>query len=51
MKRGYKESQLVELNNMQVEVIESIKETITTLDENYGVNRYIYSDLGGYILI
>ncbi|MDY6227979.1 MAG: hypothetical protein SPH93_09990 [Clostridium sp.] len=49
MKKIYKENQLLELNNIESEVIESIKETIDILNENYGENRDIESDLGGYI--
>ena len=51
MKKVYKESQLVELNNLSVEVIESIRETIAILDEAYGEERDIELDLGGYALI
>ena len=51
MKKVYKESQLNELNNIPVEVIESIKVTIDILNENYGFNRAIESDLGGYVVI
>ena len=51
MKKIYKENQLLEVNNIPSEVIESIKVTIDILNENYGVNRDIESDLGGYILI
>ncbi|MDZ4993697.1 hypothetical protein GNF80_12060 [Clostridium perfringens] len=51
MKKVYKESQLVELKNLQSEVIENIRETISVLDENYGVDRDIEADLGGYIFI
>lgn len=51
MKKVYKESQLVELKNLQSEVIERIKATIDILNENYGANRDIETDLGGYILI
>ena len=51
MKKVYKESQLLEVNNIPVEVIESIKVTIDILNENYGTNRDIESDLGGYVLI
>nr|WP_207746014.1 hypothetical protein [Clostridium sp. D53t1_180928_C8] len=36
---------------MPIEVIESIKVTIDILNENYGVNRAIESDLGGYVVI
>lgn len=51
MKKIYKESQLVELNNLPVEVIESIRGTVNILNESYGANRNIDNDLGGYIVI
>jgi len=51
VKKVYKESQLNELNNIPVEVIESIKVTIDILNENYGENRDIEADLGGYAVI
>ena len=51
MKKVYKESQLNELNNIPIEVIESIKVTIDILNENYGVDRNIEADLGGYLVI
>jgi len=51
VKKVYKESQLNELNNIPVEVIESIKVTIDILNENYGENRDIEADLGGYVFI
>ena len=47
MKKVYKESQLVELNNIPVEVIESIRETIAILSEAYGIDRDIEIHLGG----
>ena len=51
MKKIYKKNQLLEVNNMPIEVIESIKVTIDILNENYGFNRAIESDLGGYVVI
>ena len=51
MKKIYKENQLLELNNIPLEVIESMKVTIDILNENYGFNRAIESDLGGYVVI
>ena len=51
MKKVYKQSKLNELNNIPVEVIESIKVTIDILNENYGENRDIEADLGGYVVI
>lgn len=41
MKKIYKENQLLEVNNIPSEVIESIKVTIDILNENYGTNRDI----------
>ena len=51
MKKIYKKSQLLEVNNIPTEVIEGIKATIDVLNENYGANRDIESDLGGYVVI
>ena len=46
MKKVYKENQLLEVNNIPSEVIESIKITIDILNENYGADRDVESDLG-----
>ena len=51
MKKIYKESQLLELNNIPSEVIKSIKVTIDILNENYVEDRDVESDLGGYLVI
>lgn len=51
MKKIYKKSQLLEVNNIPTEVIEGIKATIDVLNENYGADRDIELDLGGYIVI
>ena len=51
MKKIFKENQLLEVNNITSETIESIKVTIDILNENYGVDRNIESDLGGYVVI
>ena len=51
MKKVYKESQLLEENNIPSEVIESMKVTIAILNESYGANRNIEADLGGYVVI
>ena len=51
MRKVYKENQILEVNNIPSEVIESIKVTIDILNENYGFNRAIESDLGGYVVI
>ena len=47
----YKEVHIKELERYALEIIKSIREMITVLDENYGVNRDIESDLGGYVVI
>ena len=51
MKKIYKENQLLKINNIPSEVIESIKITIYILNENYGESRDVESDLGGYVVI
>ncbi|MFC3904010.1 hypothetical protein [Clostridium disporicum] len=51
MKKIYKENQLLEVNSIPSEVIESIRETIDVLNGNYGADRDINNDLGGYVII
>ena len=51
MKKIYKESELLEVNNIPLEVIESIRVNIDILNENYGVDRDKEADLGGYVVI
>ncbi|WP_415337299.1 hypothetical protein [Clostridium perfringens] len=51
MKKIYLKKQLEELSDYPVEVIKSISETIDILNENYGENRDVDKDLGGYVLI
>ena len=51
MKKIYKENQLLEVNNIPSEVIESMKVKIDILNESYGEDRDIESDLGGYVVI
>ena len=51
MKKVYNESQLVKLNSIPVEVIELVRELIVILNEAYGEDRNVESDLGGYVLI
>ncbi|EGT0000578.1 hypothetical protein I9Y31_002891 [Clostridium perfringens] len=51
MRNIYLEKQLNELIDYPVEVIKSISETIDILNENYGENRDVDKDLGGYVLI
>lgn len=50
MRKIYKESQLLELSKYSREVIECIAETISMINENYGEERDIDNDLGGYVL-
>ncbi|EGT3616213.1 hypothetical protein FHH43_08210 [Clostridium perfringens] len=51
MKIIYLKKQLEELSDYPVEVIKSISETIDILNENYGENRDVDKDLGGYVLV
>ena len=51
MKKIYSNEQLKELKEHPIKVINSVSEIIEILDDNYGENRDIDSDLGGYILI
>ena len=51
MKKIYKESQLLEVNNIPTEVIERMKAIIDILNENYGADRDKEVDLGGYVVI
>ena len=51
MKKIYKEHQLLEVNNIPLEAIESMKVTIDILNENYGEDRDVESDLGGYVVV
>ena len=51
MKKVYNESQLVKLNSIPVEVIEFVRELIIILNEAYGEDRNVESDLGGYVII
>ena len=51
MEKVYNESQLVKLNSIPVEVIEFVRELIVILNEAYGEDRNVESDLGGYVLI
>lgn len=51
MRKIYSKEQLKQLKKYPTEVINSISETIEILDDNYGLNRNIDNDLGGYVLI
>ncbi|SHJ86911.1 hypothetical protein SAMN02745248_01169 [Hathewaya proteolytica DSM 3090] len=51
MRKIYNESQFLELSKYSREIIESTREIISILNENYGEDREVDNDLGGYILI
>lgn len=51
MKKIYLKKQLEDLSDYPTEVIKSISETIELLNENYGENRDVDKDLGGYVLM
>ncbi|EGT0000735.1 hypothetical protein [Clostridium perfringens] len=51
MKKIYLKKQLEELSDYSGAVIKSIYETIDILNENYGENRDVDKDLGGYVLV
>ena len=47
----FSKEQLRKVINYPEEVIDSIYEIIEILDDNYGQNRNIFNDLGGYVLV
>ena len=51
MKKIYSREQLGELKSYPIEGINSIYATIDILDNNYGEDRDVESDLGGYVVI
>lgn len=51
MKKVYLKEQLEGGRDYPIEVINIIFKIIKILDDNYGANRSIDSDLGGYVLI
>lgn len=51
MVKVFNEEQLLELTNYPIELIKNTKEVISILNKNYGENRDIKKDLGGYIVI
>lgn len=51
MKKIYSKEQLKQLKEYPIEVIKSISEIIEIIDDNYGANRNVDNDLGGYIVI
>lgn len=51
MKIVSNKQQLKDLESYPKEVLESIESTLDVLDENYGVDRDIEGDLGGYVIV
>lgn len=51
MKKIYRKNQIKGVSQLSLKVINSISATIDILDNNYGDDRNIEIDLGGYILI
>lgn len=47
----FDKEQLGDKINLPIELVQNVKEIIEILNENYGANRDIERDLGGYILI
>ncbi|WP_347707681.1 hypothetical protein [Clostridium sp. NSJ-49] len=50
MRKVSKVSNLTEMN-LDSKVVSTIEEKLSILDENYGVERDIYTDLEGYVLV
>lgn len=50
MRKVSKVSDLTEIN-LDSKVISTIEEQLSILDENYGLERDIDTDLGGYVLV
>ena len=51
MKKLHCKEDLFHIRLYPREVIEKVESVINILNDNYGVNRNIFSDLGGYIII
>ncbi|EHK2305049.1 hypothetical protein ACV3RC_04405 [Clostridium perfringens] len=51
MKKIYLKEHLKGVKYYPIEVVKSILRSIELLDDNYGVNRNIEADLGGYVFI
>ena len=47
----FNDKNLMRLENYLKKIIKSIKELISLTNENYGENRGVDKDLGGYVLI
>lgn len=51
MKKIFSKKQLESLNLYDKAIVGAIAEVITILDQNYGENRNVDLDIGGYVLI
>lgn len=51
MKKVYSKEQLKKIKGYPIKVINGISEIIKILDDNYGANRHVDNDLGGYVII
>lgn len=51
MKKIYRKNQIKGVSQLSLKVINSISATIDILDNNYGDDRNIEIDLGGYVVI
>lgn len=51
MRKIYLKEKLIELNEYPMKVIRNISVVIEILNENYGENRNVDKDLGGYVLV
>ncbi|MDB8460060.1 MULTISPECIES: hypothetical protein [Bacillota] len=51
MKKISKSEQMMELKTYPKEVIRYIGNTVDILDENYGIERNMEGDIGGYVIV
>lgn len=51
MKQIYKCTQMKLMNEYPIEVMKEVKEIVNIINKNYGVNRNIKLDLGGYVAV
>lgn len=47
----FNDKNLMRLENYPKKIIKSIKELISLINENYGENRDVESELGGYVVV
>ena len=46
-----KSNEITKVKYLPVEVVEQVQETLTVLDDAYGIERDMITDLGGYVAI